>query len=91
MSDAEKLAEQHGVSKMAVSKWKRAGLLKFTESGDLDANSTDESLRDAGKGKYRYRAAADAGAGADGGDELTLAEASRRHAVAVARARVAAF
>ena len=63
---------------MSVSNWRKAGLLRFTESGDLDQDGTDQSLRDACKGLYHPRRTP-ALESADEG--LSLGEAKRRHGI----------
>jgi hypothetical protein len=82
MVSSSEFAKSHGVSKMSVSRWRHAGLLRVTEDGRIDVEATDAALRAAGVGRFK-RAEPVVVA-----PEGALAEALRKKEVALARTRL---
>jgi hypothetical protein len=84
---SKEFCTSHGISRMTLSRWRNAGRISVTSDGTIDVEESDAALREAGLGRFRL---ADVPPATDP-DGLTLPEAHRRHAVAVAQARTQAY
>jgi hypothetical protein len=82
MTTSSEFCAAHGVTRMSLSRWRKAGLVRVTPEGTIDVEATDAALRAAGFGRFK-RAEPEPVA-----PEASLAEAQRQREVALARLRL---
>jgi hypothetical protein len=81
-------AARHGVTRTTASKWRRRGLIKFNDDGDIDVRASDAALKKYRRTRSDFKSGSPQADSTDGDDSgMSYDEARRKKEVALATIR----